>query len=91
MPTARPSVLQNRGVIVKLIYRRSFLELAAAALPRPLFGQRLSLGSSTAELRVPAGMDREGKKHAIRPEFDNVQGPYPRYCRSPVRAGAVES
>ena len=50
---------------MKLIHRRSFLELAVAALPAPLFGQTPSLASPTAELRVPAGMDREGKEHAI--------------------------
>lgn len=50
---------------MKIMHRRSFLELAVAALPAPLFGQTAGPASPTTELRVPAGMDREGKKHAI--------------------------
>ena len=50
---------------MSLMRRRSFLELALAALPLPLLGQVPAAASATTDLRVSAGMDREGKKRAI--------------------------
>ena len=50
---------------MKIVRRRSVLELALAALPLPLVGQTSNTASTTAALRVAAGMDREGKKHAV--------------------------
>jgi len=47
------------------IQRRSFLQLALAALPLPVLAQTTRPAPMTKPLRVPAGVDREGKKHAI--------------------------
>ena len=47
------------------IQRRSFLQLALAALQLPVLAQATSPALMTKPLRVPAGADREGKKHAI--------------------------
>jgi len=43
------------------IQRRSFLQLAVVALPVTVFAQT----AKAKPVRVPAGADREGKKHAI--------------------------
>lgn len=45
--------------------RRSFLQLALAALPLTSVAQAPSAASAIKPVRVPAGVDREGKKHAI--------------------------
>lgn len=50
---------------MKIMYRRSVLELALAAIPLPLVGQTSSMASMTTALRVAAGKDREGKSHAV--------------------------
>lgn len=47
------------------IRRRSFLQLALAALPVTVFAQTANTASVAKPVRVPAGLDREGKKHAI--------------------------
>jgi mannose-6-phosphate isomerase-like protein (cupin superfamily) len=47
------------------IQRRSFLQLAVAALPVAVFAQIANTISTAKPVRVPAGADREGKKHAI--------------------------
>lgn len=47
------------------IQRRSFLELVLAALPVTVFAQTANSASMAKPVRVPAGLDREGKKHAI--------------------------
>jgi quercetin dioxygenase-like cupin family protein len=47
------------------IQRRSFLQLALAALPVTVFAQTGNIASGVKPVRVPSGVDREGKKHAI--------------------------
>ncbi len=47
------------------IQRRSFLQLALAALPATVFAQAANTGSMAKPVRVPAGVDREERKHAI--------------------------
>ncbi len=47
------------------IQRRSFLQLALAALPCTALGQTANIPKVAKPVRVPAGVDREGKKHAI--------------------------
>jgi mannose-6-phosphate isomerase-like protein (cupin superfamily) len=47
------------------IQRRSFLQLALTALPVTVFAQTANIASVAKPVRVPAGVDREGKKHAI--------------------------
>lgn len=47
------------------IQRRSFLQLALAALPATVFAQTAKTGPIAKPIRVSAGADREGKKHAI--------------------------
>ncbi len=47
------------------IQRRSFLQLALAALPLPRFAQSTHTSPITKPFRVPAGMDREEKKRSI--------------------------
>jgi quercetin dioxygenase-like cupin family protein len=47
------------------IQRRPFLQLALAALPVTLFAQPRDITSTAKPVRVPAGADREGRKHAI--------------------------
>ncbi|MBZ5667220.1 MAG: hypothetical protein LAO30_21775 [Acidobacteriia bacterium] len=47
------------------IQRRSFLELVLAAFPVTIFAQTANSASMAKPVRVPAGLDREGKKHAI--------------------------
>jgi mannose-6-phosphate isomerase-like protein (cupin superfamily) len=47
------------------IQRRSFLQLALAAFPAAVFAQAANPSSTTKPVRVPAGLDREGKKHVI--------------------------
>ena len=47
------------------IQRRSFLQLALAVLPVTAFAQTANIASVAKPVRVPAGVDREGKKHAI--------------------------
>jgi mannose-6-phosphate isomerase-like protein (cupin superfamily) len=47
------------------IQRRSFLQLALAALPVTAFAQTANTASMAKPVRVPAGLDREGRKHAI--------------------------
>jgi|SRR5271170_5652093 len=49
------------------MHRRSFLELALAALPLPLLGQSPNTASSTAPSPVAAGTDREGKTRPLGP------------------------
>jgi hypothetical protein len=45
--------------------RRSLLQLALAALPVSVFAQTANTASMAKPIRVPAGLDREGRKHAI--------------------------
>ena len=45
--------------------RRSFLQLVLAALPASLVAQITSVATSRQAVRVAAGTDREGKKHAV--------------------------
>ena len=47
------------------IQRRSFLQLALAALPVTVFAQTPNIAEMAKPVRVPAGLDREGKKHVI--------------------------
>jgi hypothetical protein len=47
------------------IQRRSFLQLALAALPATVITQTPNTPLVAKPVRVPAGLDREGKKHAI--------------------------
>lgn len=47
------------------IQRRSFLQVALAAFPATVFAQTATSTSVAKPVRVPAGLDREGKKHAI--------------------------
>ena len=47
------------------IQRRSFLQLILAALPATVFAQAANTGSMAKPVRVPAGVDREERKHAI--------------------------
>jgi mannose-6-phosphate isomerase-like protein (cupin superfamily) len=47
------------------IQRRSFLQLALAALPATVIAQTANIAPAAKPVRVPAGVDREGKKHAI--------------------------
>ena len=45
--------------------RRSFLQIALAALPATALAQTAEIASVVKPVRVAAGADREGKKHAI--------------------------
>jgi mannose-6-phosphate isomerase-like protein (cupin superfamily) len=45
--------------------RRSFLQLALAALPVSAFAQSGNVAPAVKPVRVAAGADREGKKHSI--------------------------
>jgi len=45
--------------------RRSLLQLALAAFPVTVFSQIAKPAPAAKPVRVPAGMDREGKKHSI--------------------------
>ena len=45
--------------------RRSFLQLALAALPATVLAQTANTPSVVKPVRVASGLDREGKKHAI--------------------------
>jgi mannose-6-phosphate isomerase-like protein (cupin superfamily) len=45
--------------------RRSFLQVMLAALPVEVFAQTASSPATAKPVRVPFGMDREGKKHTI--------------------------
>jgi mannose-6-phosphate isomerase-like protein (cupin superfamily) len=45
--------------------RRSFLQVALAAFPVTVFAQTANIAQVAKPFRVPAGLDREGKKHAI--------------------------
>lgn len=47
------------------IQRRFFIQLAIAALPGAVVAQTPNVPSMAKPVRVPAGLDREGKKHAI--------------------------
>ena len=47
------------------IQRRSFLQLALASLPATVFAQSPNVVSMAKPVRVPAGADREERKHAI--------------------------
>jgi mannose-6-phosphate isomerase-like protein (cupin superfamily) len=47
------------------IQRRSFLQLAFAALPLNVFAQTTKVVPAAKPVRVPAGVDREGIKRAI--------------------------
>jgi mannose-6-phosphate isomerase-like protein (cupin superfamily) len=47
------------------IQRRSFLQLALAALPITVFAQTAGTSAIATPVRVPSGLDREGKKRAI--------------------------
>jgi mannose-6-phosphate isomerase-like protein (cupin superfamily) len=47
------------------VHRRSFLQFALAALPATAFGQTASIPPTAKPVRVPAGVDREEKKHAV--------------------------
>ncbi len=47
------------------IQRRSFLQLALTALPATVLAQAANTGSMAKPVLVPAGVDREGRKHAI--------------------------
>jgi len=47
------------------IQRRSFIQLAIAALPGTVVAQTPNVPLIAKPVRVPAGIDREGKKHAI--------------------------
>jgi mannose-6-phosphate isomerase-like protein (cupin superfamily) len=47
------------------IRRRSFLQVALAAIPVTVFAQTANIAPVAKPVRVPAGLDREGKKHAI--------------------------
>src|SRR5436190_5639430 len=47
------------------ILRRSFLQLAATAIPSSLLAQSGSVSPLARPGRVAAGSDREGKKHAV--------------------------
>jgi len=50
---------------MKVMQRRSFLQIALATLPLTAFGQTTNTAQVAKPIRVPAGLDREGKKHAI--------------------------
>jgi len=50
---------------MKDMQRRSFLQLALATLPLTVFGQTADIPPRAKPIRVPAGLDREGSKHAI--------------------------
>lgn len=50
---------------MQLIQRRSFLQLALAALPATVVAQTTKIAAAAKPVRVPAGVDREGRKHAI--------------------------
>ena len=50
---------------MKEMQRRSFLQLALATLPLTTFGQTANIAQVAKPIRVPAGLDREDKKHAI--------------------------
>jgi mannose-6-phosphate isomerase-like protein (cupin superfamily) len=50
---------------MKAMRRRSFLQLALATLPLTTFCQTNNIAQAAKPLRVPAGSDRENKKHAI--------------------------
>ena len=41
------------------------IQLTLAAIPSPLLAQNVSVAPKATPLRVAAGTDREGKKHAI--------------------------
>ena len=45
--------------------RRSFLQFAVAALPATVLAQAVNPGSIARPVRVPAGADREKKRHAV--------------------------
>ncbi len=47
------------------IQRRSFFQFAVAALPATVFAQADNTGLMVKAVRVPAGTDREGKRHAV--------------------------
>jgi mannose-6-phosphate isomerase-like protein (cupin superfamily) len=47
------------------LQRRSFLQVALAALPASVFAQNSNVAPVAKPVRVPAGLDREGRKHAI--------------------------
>jgi mannose-6-phosphate isomerase-like protein (cupin superfamily) len=47
------------------LQRRSFLQVALAALPATVFTQTAKIAPAVKPVRVPAGLDREGKKLAI--------------------------
>jgi len=47
------------------IPRRSFLQGALAVLPAAAFAQTANVAFAAKPVRVPNGVDREGKKHAI--------------------------
>ena len=47
------------------IQRRSFLQLAVVALPVTVLAPTANTIPTAKPVRVPAGSDREGKKHAI--------------------------
>jgi mannose-6-phosphate isomerase-like protein (cupin superfamily) len=50
---------------MQVTQRRSFLQLALAALPVSVFAQTANIAPAAKPIRVPAGVDREGKKRAI--------------------------
>ena len=47
------------------IERRSFLKVALAAFPATVFAQTTNTAPTVKPVRVPSGVDREGKKRAI--------------------------
>lgn len=60
-----PSSFNPRGTRMQEIRRRSFLQLALAALPLPLLAQTKNTSPLTKPFRVSAGLDREEKKRSI--------------------------
>jgi len=60
-----PQALAQEVTGMQDIQHRSFLQLALAALPVTVLAQTASTAPVAKPVRVPAGLDREGKKHAI--------------------------
>ena len=48
-----------------ILQRRSFLQIALAAFPATVFAQTATIAPTAKPFRVPAGEDREAKKHSI--------------------------
>ena len=60
-----PSAFNPKGPRIQNRHRRSFFQLALAALPLPLLAQTPNTVPTTKTFRVPAGTDREEKKRSI--------------------------